>query len=249
MRNISAWFLYGALAHALAAQPIIDKPPEPDAFNRVWDIPALSYGPNEWSVLRLTNQAEISRSVRVDVYSERGDRLPIGPELMVDPHQSVDIRIDRNSRKEEMCWARVVSDGLGGLTVTPIVEILSGNELFDYPREPREFSTRNAWGFRASDAQFKTLYFLNGFDAPTVVTFCESNRRDRDPCGGKSGSPARFTVGPHQSVTVDVRRLRQRYFFVLSSVPRAGLLVVLRDGAGRRKQFTSESTIQFGEQK
>jgi hypothetical protein len=249
VRKISAWFLYPALAHALAAQPIADKPPAPDIFGRVWNIPALSYGPNEWSVLRLTNQAEIPRLVQVDVYSEKGDRLPIGPEFMLDPHQALDIRIDRNSRREEMCWARVISDGLGGLTVTPIVEILSGNDLFEYPRDAREFSTRGEWGFRAGDIQFKTVYFVNGFDEPTVVTFCETNRRERDQCGGKSGSPARFTVGPHQSVAVDVRRLRRRYFFVVSSVPRAGLLVVLKDGSGRRKQFTSESNIQFGEQK
>ena len=248
MSKISAWFLYAALAHALVAQPITDNPPAPHFFGSVWNIPALSYGPNEWSVVRLTNQAEIPRSVRVDVYSERGERLPIGPEFMLEPHKPLDVRIDRNSRREEMCWARVVSDGLGGLTVTPIVEILNGNELFDYPRDVREFSTRGEWGFRALDAQFKTVYFLNGFDEPTVVTFCESNRRERNQCTGKSGSSNRFTVGPRQSIMVDVKRLRQRYFFIESSVPRAALLVVLRDGAGFRKQFTSESSIQFGEQ-
>jgi hypothetical protein len=216
----------------------------------MWDIPALSYGPNEWSVLRLTNQSELARNVRVEVYSEKGNPLPIGPDFVLKPHQVLDIRIDRASRKEEMCWARVVDgpDGVGELEVTPLVEILRGNELFEFPREAREFSPRGLWGFRASDLQFKTVYFLNGSGQPTVVTFCQSNRREKDQCGRKDGSPARFTVGPYQSISVDVERLRQRYFFVLSSAPRAALLVVLRDGEGRRKKFTSESTIHFGEQ-
>jgi hypothetical protein len=245
--KISAWFISAALAHALAAQQITIKPP--NVFGRVWDIPALSYGPNEWSVVRLTNQSEASRSVQVDVYSQRGERLPIGPDFMLNPHQVLDIRIDRAASKQEMCWARVVDDenAVGQLRVTPLVEILSGNELFDYEREVREFSSRSLWAFRASDLQFKTVYFLNGFDQPTVVTFCESNSRERDPCRRKDGSPARFTVGPHQSIAVDVRRLRQKYFFILSSVPRAAMLVVLRDGEGRRKQFSSDSTIRFGE--
>jgi hypothetical protein len=169
---------------------------------------------------------------------------------MLNPHQVLDIRIDTASSKEEMCWARVVDgpDAVGELEVTPLVEILRGNELFEFPREAREFSPRGLWGFRASDLEFKTVYFLNGSGQPTVVTFCQSNRREKDQCGRKDGSPARFTVGPYQSISVDVERLRQRYFFVLSSAPRAALLVVLRDGEGRRKKFTSESTIHFGEQ-
>jgi hypothetical protein len=188
--------------------------------------------------------------VRVEVYSEKGIPLPIEPDLVLKPHQVLDIRVDGASKKEEMCWARVLdrSDGTGQLEVTPLVEILRGNELFEFPREAREFLPRGLWGFRASDLQFKTVYFLNGSRQPTVVTFCQSNKREKDQCGRKDGSPVRFTVGPHQSISVDVERLRQRYFFILSSVPRAALLVVLRDGEGRRKKFSSESNIRFGDQ-
>ena len=248
MNRIPVCFLSAVLVHALAAQQVTIK--QPNLFGRVWEIPALSYGPNEWSVVRLTNQSDASRSVQMDVYSQRGERLPIGPNFMLKPHQELDVRIDRASGKQEMCWARVADDpdAAGQLQVTPIVEILSGNELYEFPREPREFSSRSLWGFRGSDLQYKTIYFLNGFDKPTVVTFCQSDRRDRDQCGRKGDAPARFTVAPYQSIAVDVRRLRRRYFFILSSVPRAGLLVILRDGEGRRKQFTSDSTIRFGDQ-
>jgi hypothetical protein len=250
VRKISVWFISAGLAHALAAQIITDRPPDLGAFGRVWDIPALSYGPNEWSILRLSNPSELSRNVRVEVHSEKGVALPIGPDFILKPHEVLDVRIDKTSNREEMCWARVMdrSEGAGQLEVTPLVDILRGNELYEFPREAREFLTRDLWGFRASDLQFKTVYFLNGSDRPTVVTFCQSNKREKDQCGRKDGTPTRFKVGAYQSISVDVERLRQRYFFVLSSVPRAALLVVLRDGEGRRKKFTSDSTIRFGDQ-
>lgn len=247
MHKVSAWFMAAAFTHALAAQQVDPSPPDVLPPGRVWTIPALAYGPDVWSVLRLANSSELPRSVNVDVYTQTGERLPVGPDYVLQPHQSLDIRIDKATRREEWCWARVVdrSDSPGELDVTAYLEILTGNQIADFPREARSISAEGMWAYRASQIQLKTVYFLNVFDHPTVVTFCQANKRERDQCGRKEDAPARFVVAPRQSIAVDVRRLRQRYFFVLSSAPGAALMVILKDGDGRRKTFSSESTIHF----
>ncbi|GEM_PF-3584736 len=208
-------------------------------------IPALAYGPNVWSIIRLASSAATRQSAEIRVYREDGMPLPLEASYSVDPGATVDIRIDPKSAEDQMCWARVVLPD--GVTARGFVEILQDNALEDFAREAHDLSGDARWVTLASRVQGKQMYFLNAAAAPTVVTFCASNQAPLSACEKKGVRAARYRVGANQSLAVQVHRLRGKFFITESSAPGAAVLALFDNGPGTKRTFGSNSSVEFGE--
>lgn len=240
MVTLSRLFAVAVLAPGLWAQV-------PEGASRIWEIPALAYGPHIWSILRLTNRAATPRSVRLQVYRENGERLPISGALDLAAREMRDIRIDSPNGDEESCWARVTElSAAAAVDVDASVEILKGNAIESFPRRAKDPSANDVWVSRAAEVEGKQVYFLNVFDRPTTLEFCATNHREQRTCRtpGRNAA-ARFRVNPNQSIAVQVKKLRQRYFIAESTVPGKAILLLFTDGPGSRHVFSSESSVEF----
>ena len=212
---------------------------------RVRYIPALAYGPNVWSVLRLTNSGTTPQTVGLDVYREDGTQLPIGPAFEVRASTTREIRIDDSAATDEICWARVTLPD--AVEARGFVEVLKGDTLEDFPREAHELSDRARWTTLTSAVAGKYFYFLNAAERPTVVTFCATDQPRPDACSKKGITSIRVPAGPRQLIGVRVRRPRRRFFITESSAPGAAVLTLFDSGPGDKRSFGSKSSVEFGE--
>lgn len=241
----SSWLLIAALL----APPGWGQTPGDGPASRTWYIPALAYGPDIWSIVRLTNPSSAVRPVKVNVYREDGTSLPIAPTFEVQAGAALDIRIDTPSATDEMCWAKVavLENGPGpAVEVEGFIEILEGKAVEEFPRQALSPLPNRVWVGPASGVEGKQLYFLNVADQPTEVAFCAVDQAPSGACR-KKGPSARFLVRPNQSVSLQVRKLRRRYFVTESSSPGAAILVLFADAPGTKRVFASKSSIQFGD--
>ena len=198
-----------------------------------------------WSIVRLTNSGIMPRSVRVEVYREDGTRLPIGPMFEVAPGATRDVRIEGNTTTFEACWAEVsLADDV---SARGIVEVLQGNELQDFSREPHELSGMAEWVTLTSTVQEKYLYFLNAAGQPTVLTFCATDEGKASVCDQKRRAAIRFRVGGNQAVGVRVHKTRKKFLIIRSSMPGGAVLALFDDSPGQKRFFGSKSTIEFGD--
>lgn len=240
MVTLSRLLAVAVLAPALWAQSSA-------GVSRTWEIPALSYGPNIWSILRLANHAATPRTVRLEVYGENGDRLPVAGALDLAAGEMREIRIDSPTGDGESCWAKVMELSQdAAVDVDASVEMLKGNAIESYSRKAKDPSANDVWVTRAADVEGKQVYFLNVFDRATTLEFCATNNRDQRSCRAQGRTAAaRFRVNPNQSVAVQVKKLRQRYFIAESTVPGKAILLLFTDGPGSKRVFSSESSIEF----
>ena len=212
---------------------------------RVRYIPALAYGPNVWSILRLTNSGAVAQTVGLEVYQEDGTRLPIEPAFEVQPGATREVRIDGGTPTDEICWARVTLPD--AVEARGTVEVLKGDTLEDFSRGAHELSDRARWTTLTSAVEGKYFYFLNAAERPTVVTFCATDQPAPDACRKKGTTSIRVPAGPKQLIGVQVRKPRRRFFIAESSVPGAAVLTLFDAGPGNKRFFGSKSTVEFGE--
>jgi hypothetical protein len=215
---------------------------------QVWEIPALGYGANAWSILRLTNNSDSAASLQVDVYCGAGNRMPLGPAFAVEPHKALDIRIDAQSVVAVLCWARVsVFSGMRGpgIQLRAFLETLNGNQLEDFDREPSLASGNSAWALPEPEIAGQQLYVLNASDKPTVLTFCVANKPEAKACQSKGANPVHRLANPRQAILVDVKKFRKKYLIAESSEPGRAIIQVFNDQPGHRRVYSSESSISF----
>jgi hypothetical protein len=103
------------------------------------------------------------------------------------------------------------------------------------------------WTIQAKEVRGQQIYFLNVSDQTTTVTFCVSNKARTEPCEKKDSSPTRIRVKPNQFIVFDVKKFPQRFFFVESSNPGLAIVAKLALAKGTTRQFSSESSISFGD--
>ena len=239
MVNLARLLAAAALAPILWAQL-------PAGGEHVWQIPALAYGTNMWSILRLTNRSAAEVSLRLEVYRENGEPLPIAGAWNLGPREMREIRIDSPGGAEESCWARLTELSDATVDVEASVEFLKGNALESFPRQAKEPSANDVWVSLASAVEGRQVYFLNVFDRATTLAFCATNNREQRSCEAQSRSAAaRFQVKPNQAVAVQVKKLRQRYFIAQSTVPGRAILLLFTDGPGSKRVFSSDSSVEF----
>lgn len=241
-----------ALASVVSAQ----TPPAPDLATsslslepaQAWEIPALGYGPNEWSILRITNNSDSPASLQLDVYCGAGNRLPLDSTVAVPARNSRDVRIEAQTTTPVMCWARVNEiSGVRGRAVQlrAFLETLKGNQLEDFDREPALASANASWAFLASEVAGEQLYILNASDKATVLTFCAANKPYAKECNRKGSNPVTRLAKPRQAVLLGVKTFHKKYLITQSSEPGRAILEVFNDKPGHRRVYTSESSISF----
>lgn len=237
----------GLLAVALLATVSWGQASTAPSADRAWYVPALGYGPGAWSVLRIGNRSAAPETVQVEVYRENGERLPLEPQITVAPGATREIRVDGSSSTDQLCWAKVVQPPGGPpLQIGASVEILHGDALEEFPRQPHQPSPDAHWISRSSAVEGRRLYFLNAGD-PTVVSFCTAKKPFPDECSRRKNGVAHFPLKSGQSLSVQLRKLRQPFFITQSSVPGAAVLVMFEDSPGRKSFFSSNSSVQFGD--
>lgn len=239
--------LWGIFACLLCIPPAIGQAgTEPQM--RTWYLPALGYGPTAWSIVRITNSSAFARSAHIEVFREQGEPLPFEPEITVPGRSSRDIRIEKPGSSDELCWVRISEpdEYLPPLEVKGFLEILRGNTIEDFNRGPHAASSRDRWVSRSANVQGRELYFLNVASKPTTVSVCAVNQPNEE-CRKRGSAATHYMVAANQSISLQIRKLRQRFLAIESAAPGAAILVLFTDGPGTKKVFGSDSSIHFGD--
>jgi hypothetical protein len=211
-----------------------------------WEIPALGYGKNVWSILRFTNNSDSPDRLQVDVYCGQGDRMALGPTFTVEPRKTLDIRIEAPTTVPVLCWARVNSPlGPPEVQLQGFVESLKGNQLEDFDRKPIAPTANGAWALLGSTVSGQQLYVLNASETPTTLTFCAANKPDPKACDKKGSNAVRRVANARQAVLVEVKTFKQKYLMTESSQPGRAIIEVFNDEPGHRRVYTTESAISF----
>ena len=237
-----------ALASVASAQPLSSLASSSLSLTppHQWEIPALGYGKNVWSILRFTNHSDSPDRLQVDVYCGSGDRMPLGPTFTVEPGKPLDIRIEAPTTLPMLCWARINSPlGPPEVQLQAFVESLKGNQLEDFDRKPIAPTANGAWALRGSDISGQQLYVLNASETPTTLTFCTANKPDPKACDKKGSNPVRRMANARQAVLIEVKKFKQKYLVTESSQPGRAIIEVFNDDPGHRRVYTSESSISF----
>ncbi len=216
--------------------------------SQIWEIPALGYTLQDWSSLRLTNNSDSPASFHVDVYCGRGNRLPLDPTYMVDPHQMREIRISAETIVPVPCWARVGQmSGVAGpaIQIRASLETLLGDKLEEFDRHPSQASADSFWAIPQPEVSGRQLYILNVADHPTILTFCIANKPEPKECRHKGVNPIRRLAKPKQAVVVNIDKFTKKYLIAESSEPGRAIIQIFNDEPGRRKFYGAESTISF----
>jgi hypothetical protein len=218
-----------------------------DNVVETWEIPALSYGPDRWSVLKLRNASDFPRSVLVSVWDSRGTKLPIDPVFELAPGQTTEIRIEPSgtSKKENSSAAiTTVSIRPGELRVEAFVEVLKGNQIEVFERPPAQPENTGFWFLPRKQMDGNVMYFLNAGTQKTEVSFCWVETQ-RQGCTGKGTN--RFVIEPRASILVAAGKGSGDYFSAQPAARGRNLVVLIAEGPGDRKTFSSESAIRFGD--
>ncbi|MBV8731759.1 MAG: hypothetical protein JO336_18280, partial [Acidobacteriia bacterium] len=174
-------------------------------------IPALGYGQNSWSILRLANRSASVKTVGVEVFRQNGERLPIGPEVRLNPNDSIDLRIEAPANNEETCWAAITeysNTTSPEVSVRGFVEVLNGNQVEAFERELHVPAEGGAWSLPTSDLRGKTLYFLNVSEMPTTINFCEVKQPKQYACVAERRHVSSYNLGARQSMLFDLENFR-----------------------------------------
>jgi hypothetical protein len=227
------------LLWALAAL-VLQARPSP----HVIDIPALSFGKNRWSVIKITNNSDTPRPVSVDVFSEHGQKLPMSGTFALKPRETRELRIDPGSDKpRELCWAQIIDPyGDQAVSATATLEMLRGNSIEEFERPPHVPSSETRWVTPASLVQNKDVYFLNASNKSINVGFCTLKEQVAPKCGRNAQN---FKLKPGQSLVLAVGSLNGQFFLTQASAPGRAFVTVLVPGLGERKVFSSDSSIRF----
>ncbi len=180
---------------------------------QIWEIPALGYSQRDWSSVRLTNNTDSAASFQVDAYCGRGKRLPLDPTYTLEPHQEREVRISAETIVTVQCWARVSQlTGLlsPGIRIRASVDVLNGNRLEEFDRQPRQASADSFWVTPTSDIRGQRLYILNTSETATILTFCMANKPEPKECHRKGVHPVRGVAKPRQAVMLDVNKAPPR---------------------------------------
>jgi len=217
---------------------------------QVWEIPALGYSPDAWSILRITNNTDSAASFRVDVFCAAGDRFPLNSPVSIEPGKTLDIRIEAPTSVPVLCWARVTEmsgERSQGVQLRAFLERLKGNQLEDFERKPGFETSNPAWAIPKPQIADRQLYLLNASETPTQFTFCASDTPDPKACHRKGANLLQRVAHPREAVVMNVKKFPKKYLITQSSHPGGVIIQVFDDTPGHRRVYTTESTISFGD--
>jgi hypothetical protein len=213
-------------------------------------FPALNYGYNRWTSVRLENHSSVPRSVEIEAYRDDGSPMEVASPITLGPREKTDIRLAGAGKALRWCWARITKIIAAGesaemVSITVTIEMLKGNHVEQFERKgvtPASFGNHR-WINRSSDAQGKQLYYLNTSSSAAVLTFCQAPNTQANCERVKP----KFGVNGRGSILLNVRRLLQPYAIAETSDDHGGgMLLYLSRGSGKMTTFGAESSITFG---
>jgi hypothetical protein len=242
-------FVATALLSVIRAQTPLASSSLSIAPRQSWEIPALGYSPDAWSILRFTNNTDSAALLRADVYCGPGDRFPSNSPVSVEPGKTLDFRIEAPTTVPVLCWARVaeLSGDRHGVQLQAFLERLQGNKLEDFERKPGFETSNPAWAIAEPQIADRQLYLLNASETTTQFSFCASDSPDPKTCHQKGVNLVQRVARPREAVVINVNKFPKKYLITQSSHPGGVIVQVFDDQPGHRRVYTSESTISFGD--
>jgi hypothetical protein len=242
-------FVAAALVSVIRAQTSLATSSLSITPRQTWEIPALGYSPNAWSILRFTNNTDSAALLRADVYCGPGDRFPLNSPLSVEPGKTLDFRIEAPTSVPVLCWARVteMAGERQGVQLRAFLERLKGNQLEEFERRPGFQTSNPAWAIPERQVANGQLYLLNASDTPTQFTFCAADTPDPKACHRRGVTLVQRVARPREAVVINVNKFPKKYLITQSSHPGGVIIQVFDDTPGHRRVYTSESTISFGD--
>jgi hypothetical protein len=235
--------LLGLLAGSLSAQ-------NPRIF------PALFWGDNQWVSIKLANQSTNFKTVRVDVYRKSGEPIPLKPIYEIGPQASLEVRVDNQAMPEfgteHWAWARVeqLDPFPEGLLVRTTVEVLRGNEILTFPVAAQaEQPSGNRWAQRTTIASNRDFYVLNTSSKAVSLTICVMSDVGLALCGKKDRILVRRDLAARGTMVMKFGKLPKRYLAIELTPAATAILGFLKPQKGDRHRFSSESSIQFDDDK
>lgn len=211
-------------------------------------FPSLGYGPDEWSLLRLTNRSSVAKYARVEVYCAAGKRMQPDHVVTLLPDESSDIRIEEHTAQNELCWARIedVSKEKPGppLEASARMERISGNTLQDFPQHVMAPQRRNQWLSPAKAVSNRDLFFLNISGTETALEICSVNARLKCPEGAV---PVTTFVKAKQAVVLRIGNLRRPGLLIRSMPTVPCIIGLLGPKIPETREYSAESSITFDE--
>lgn len=221
-------------------------------------LSALTYGPEEWSVITIHNPG--TSPVKVSVYAYRPSGEPIGIERsgrVLAAHETAEFRVQVKTAQMEMGWARVqweIGKGKVGMECSAALHRLSGDELRTLPRHMSAPRTNPGGIAPARSMEDHILFLANVTEHPATVRLCylpgevepAGGRYDRltksdDECERK----AAWVLAPHAAESVRFAP-KETGFYVVQSQGKAMLSTILGMGPGERQRFAVDTSITFG---
>jgi hypothetical protein len=224
---------------------------------RTWVFPALVYGDDRWSVIRLTNTGTAIQPVSIDAYDAKGTPRPIAGAINVPPGQTTEVRLDFPNKEGALGWASVSATvpKAETLQVQAVTEFLVGNKIQWVARESAPVLKRNGGAFEVHDPVH--LYFLNLGDRAVDLEYCLADLLRNDACRKGLEKPIRARVEPRHALFTDAlgkpanvgRRAGQtRYLVTTLNRSTPSILIFLSNTSGMAKTFSTETKLSFDEE-
>ncbi len=202
--------------------------------------PALSFGKNTWTSVKLENKSSVVQRVNIESFSSNGQLLE-KVDVLLDPQMTSERKLQPRQKSIEMCWIRVSHASQVAITVT--VEVLNGNKIEYFERESVKPNTGPQRWVDSSMARSGTfIYFLNLSKEPTVLAFCQA----QNSASSCRAIKPRFGVNPNASIMIPVRSGKYPHLIVESYQSNAGIVMYLHLGGEAYREFKANSSITFG---
>ena len=236
----------GVILIALIAPSWCQQPPEyPVRYELIF--PSLLLGRSSWSLVRLTNTSNVSKSARVEAYCGKGQALPLQRNWRVMPGASQNVRIEFDSQYPQLCWVRIEARSRSEpvLQASARLEQVDGNKLMDFPLYVSLIERTKYWLSPGDAVSNQRLYFLNLSNKATTLEVCSVNAQPT--CSADHSKPTRATVEPRQSIVLTIGKLQKRELSISSAPFVPSVIGLLRPEAPTTREFSSQSSIRFDE--
>ena len=234
-------------------EPGADPPPAPFGdYPRVVYLPAIDYGPNQWSAVKIVNAGTERMPVRLEAYRADGSKHPATTDLVAEPQQEMEIRVEGTksgyAEPRTSAWVRVIYPDQGQeLKVTCNMEFLEAedrNTLHTIPRRPEalENPPKTIWFYQMQGLRGKILYLLNVADEEATVRVCQGD----DPAALCPSSALEYHIKGRASLERPALEGLQNRFLIVQTEQESRIFVMfMTPSSGEVSRFLTDTSISF----
>jgi hypothetical protein len=213
----------------------------------VYNFPALVYGLDQWSVIRVANHGSVARSVYIEAYDERGQPVHLPKQTKVAPGMVQEVRIPFPPQTSSAIgWAQVRVPGRARakeVEVTAAVEHLEQNKLLSVMRHSEQFQKRKEAFLLPVERSF--LYLLNWDDHDVEVKYCWWAGPRRNACPDKNTIISNVRIRRGRALLARVGATRGRTLVLRMSRRTNMLLTGMTAANAATKDYLSDTTLSF----